>query len=61
MLEKGLIQVYTGNSEQAHCVAMGLSLRAAGHKLKTHTTYFLPPELKEGADMASVLLKPSAS
>jgi cob(I)alamin adenosyltransferase len=58
MLEKGLIQVYTGNSEQVHFIPMGLSLRAAGQKLRTHMTYFLPPELKEGASMASVLLKP---
>lgn len=58
MLEKGLVQVYTGNSEQVHFVPMGLSLRAAGQKLRTHMTYFLPPELKEGANVASVLLKP---
>jgi cob(I)alamin adenosyltransferase len=58
MLEKGLVQVYTGNSEQTHFVPMGLSLRAAGQKLRTHMTYFLPPDLKEGANVASVLLKP---
>jgi len=58
MLEKGLIQVYTGNSEQVYFVPMGLSLRAAGHKLRTHMTYFVPPELKEGVNMASALLKP---
>lgn len=58
MLEKGLIQVYTGNSEQVHFVPMGLSLRAAGHNLRTHMTCFLPNDLKENADSVSILLKP---
>jgi cob(I)alamin adenosyltransferase len=58
MLEKGLIQIYTGSDDRISLVPFGLSLRAAGHNLKTHMTCFFPPESMDAARMASVLLKP---
>ncbi len=58
MLEKGLIQVYTGNYDQFNFAPIGLALRAAGHHFRTHMTCFLPHEWMDGAHMASVLLKP---
>lgn len=59
MLKKGLIQIYTGNSEHIILAPMGLSLRAAGHNLSTHMTCFLPHPWMEGAHIASTLLKPN--
>lgn len=59
MLKKGLIQIYTGNSDHTNFAPMGLSLRAAGHKLRTHMTCFLPHPWMEGAKAASSLLKPN--
>lgn len=59
MLDKGLIQVYTGNGDQVNFAPMGLSLRAAGHNFRIHMTCFLPHEWMEGASMASILLKPN--
>lgn len=58
MLEKGLIQIYTSDSSQTNFVPMGLGLRAAGHHFRTHMTCFTPHELIEGAQMASIFLKP---
>lgn len=58
MLEKGLIQVYTGESDQTNFAPLGLSLRAAGQGLHTLITCFTPYALMEGAKMASSLLKP---
>ncbi len=59
MLEKGLIQVYTSESERFNFAPMGLSLRASGQGLRTLVTSFFPHELMEGADNASLLLKPN--
>lgn len=59
MLEKGLIQVYTSESDQMNFAPVGLSLRAAGQGLRTLITCFTPHELMEGARMASSLLKPN--
>ena len=58
MLKKGLIQVYTGDGKQTNFAPMGLSLRAAGHHLRTHMTCFLRHEWMDAADMVSGLLKP---
>lgn len=58
MLKKGLIQVYTGNSDYTNFAPFGLSLRAAGQNLRTHITCFLPHEYMEGASMAAIFLKP---
>ena len=58
MLEKGLIQVYTGNYDQFNFAPIGLALRAAGHHFRTHLTCFFPHEWMDGAHMASILFKP---
>ena len=59
MLKKGLIQVYTGNSDHTNFAPFGLSLRAAGQNLRTHITCFFNHEFMEGASMATVFLKPN--
>ena len=59
MLKKGLIQVYTGNSDHTNFAPLGLSLRAAGQNLRTHITGFLQHEFMEGASMATIFLKPN--
>ena len=59
MLEEGLIQVYTSESDRMNFAPIGLSLRAAGQGLRTLVTCFAPHELMEGAKMASSLLKPN--
>jgi cob(I)alamin adenosyltransferase len=57
-MEKGLIQVYTSESEQVNFAPMGLSLRAAGQELRTLITSFMPYDFMEGAPIASSLLAP---
>ena len=57
-MEKGLVQVYTSESEQINFAPMGLSLRAAGQGLRTLMTSFIPYDFMEGASIASSLLDP---
>jgi ATP:corrinoid adenosyltransferase len=57
-MEKGLIQVYTSESEQINYAPLGLSLRAAGQELHTLITSFMPYDFMEGASIASSLLEP---
>jgi len=59
MIEKGLIQVYTGSSEKIIFPPIGLSLRAAGHNLHTFIICFTPHELMGESVKASSLLKPN--
>jgi len=59
MLEKGLIQVYTSESDQMNFAPIGLSLRAAGQGLRVLSMCFSPHELMEGAGTASSFLKPN--
>ncbi len=59
MLEKGLIQVYTSESDQMNFAPIGLSLRAAGHGLRTLITNFTSDELLEGLSFASQFLQPN--
>jgi cob(I)alamin adenosyltransferase len=56
MLKKGLIQVYTGSSEQINFAPFGLAVRASGHKFRTLLTCFEPHELLEGAISAASYL-----
>jgi cob(I)alamin adenosyltransferase len=57
-MEKGLIQVYTSESEQFNFAPLGLSLRAAGQELHTLIISFMPYDFMEGAPIASSLLEP---
>lgn len=59
MSKKGLVQIYKGDYDKIHFVPMGLSLRAAGHNLKTYMTSFLSHGWMDGARMASILLRPN--
>lgn len=40
-LEKGLVQVYTGDGKGKSTAAMGLALRAAGHELRVYIIQFM--------------------
>lgn len=40
-LEKGLVQVYTGDGKGKTTAALGLALRAAGHELQVHIVQFM--------------------
>jgi cob(I)alamin adenosyltransferase len=59
MLDKGLIQVYTTESDQMNFAPIGLSLRAAGHGLRTLITTFTSDEILEGLSFASQFLHPN--
>jgi cob(I)alamin adenosyltransferase len=59
MRRNGLIQVYTGISEETNFAPFGLGLRAAGHNFRTLITCFTPHGLMEACPVASSLLKPN--
>ncbi len=59
MLDRGLIQVYTSESDQFNFAPLGLSLRASGQGLRTLITCFVDHELMDGGAKASLLLKPN--
>lgn len=58
MLKKGLIQVYTSESEFMNYAPYGLAMRAAGHGLRTFIAQFGVFPLMEGAQKAPTLLIP---
>jgi cob(I)alamin adenosyltransferase len=58
MLKKGLVQVYTGNSDLFNFAPIGLCVRAAGQGLSSLITCFLPIYLMRSAAIASSFLKP---
>lgn len=58
MLEQGLIQVYTGRSEQVNLAHLGLCLRAAGQGLRTCVLGLFPHPLIGIEDRALSNLKP---
>ena len=47
-MERGLIQVYTGNGKGKTSAALGLALRAAGHGLKVLIIQFMKGNFKYG-------------
>ncbi len=56
MLTKGLIQVYTGSSEQINFAPFGLAVRASGHEFRTLIICFASHELMDGGSKASSFL-----
>ena len=58
MLEKGLVQVYTGNSGDFNFAPLGLALRAAGQGFRTLICCFKAHELMQETVIASSYLKP---
>lgn len=57
MLKKGLIQVYTADTNLFNFAPIGLSLRAAGQGLRSLITCLVLQEPMNGASTASALLK----
>ena len=58
MLDRGLIQLYTGDCHRTNYAPMGLGLRAAGQHLRVYLTCFMPFPLQGGAAAAAHFLKP---
>ena len=58
MQKTGLIQVYTSHSARQNFAPVGLSLRAAGQKMRVFMSCFLHHEFMEGAVPAAASLSP---
>lgn len=58
LLEKGYIQVYTGNGKGKTTAALGLALRAAGRGLKVCMIQFMKGGGPYGEHLAAEMLKP---
>jgi len=59
-LERGLVQVYTGDGKGKTTAALGLALRAAGYGLRVHIVQFLKGWTHYG-ELAGVKLLPSVT
>ncbi len=60
-MEKGLIQVYTGNGKGKTTAALGLALRAVGHGFKVLIIQFMKGKLNHGELQAARKLSPYLS
>jgi len=58
LLEKGLIQVYTGNGKGKTTAALGIALRAVGHGLKVLVIQFMKGNIRYGELESSKKLSP---
>jgi cob(I)alamin adenosyltransferase len=52
----GLVHVFTGDGKGKTSAALGIALRAAGHGLKTHITFFMKGEYPYGEQKTLALL-----
>jgi cob(I)alamin adenosyltransferase len=57
-MEKGLVQVYTGNGKGKTTASLGLALRAAGHGLKTFVIQFMKGNIQYGELESAKKLSP---
>ncbi len=59
MLKQGLVQVYTGKTEERNLAHIGLTLRATGQNLRTFMMCFLPHPFMDSESRALSFLKPN--
>ncbi|MDD5222862.1 MAG: cob(I)yrinic acid a,c-diamide adenosyltransferase [bacterium] len=58
-LEKGFIQVYTGDGKGKTTAALGLALRAIGHGFKVNIIHFMKGNIEYGELKAAKCLEPN--